>query len=406
MTKRQLLEEAIIGAVFHDAISSESAWSLLKPEFFQTAHCQALAEKIDSSYQSGRQATIFEADEYLKEAFLTKERNMTVTGVWENAKILKDLHYRTEFKKALGSYDFDNANIGEILGWLEKRSEELLKTQDFRGLQSFEQVGEVAFKQLDDTASGKWPGLKTGFRDIDKHWSLEPGLTIIAGRPGMGKTSFALQLAQQTGVNCAFFSLEMQAAQLYNRELGKRTGLSQKDLKTPYIINKYKDKLLNAAKILNKSKVYVDDNPIKTVAEAQAQCKLMKNTKGLGAAFFDYVTLMKGSRDLDIRQRIGEISRGLARMAKTLNIPVVLLSQLNRDCEKRPDKRPLMADLKETGDLEQDAIMVLMLYCDQIYNPETLDKNIMEVLIRKARNGGEAAARLGCDRRLFNFYDL
>ena len=245
-------------------------------------------------------------------------------------------------------------------------------------------------------------GVPTGFIDLDRMTSgLQPGdLVIVAGRPSMGKTAFSLNIGEnvaiEAGLPVAVFSMEMGGAQLAMRMLGSVGQLDQHRLRTGRLNDEDWPRLTHAIQKMNDAQLYIDEtaglNPIELRARAR---RLSRQCGKLGLIIIDYLQLMTGSKAGDNRTaEISEISRSLKGLAKELHCPVIALSQLNRSLEQRPNKRPVMSDLRESGAIEQDADVIIFLYRDEVYNPDSPDKGTAEIIIGKQRNGPIGAIRL------------
>ncbi len=245
-------------------------------------------------------------------------------------------------------------------------------------------------------------GVPTGFIDLDKMTSgLQPGdLIIVAGRPSMGKTAFSINIGENvaidSGLPVAVFSMEMGGAQLAMRMLGSVGRLDQHRLRTGKLIDEDWPRLTNAIQKMNEAQFYIDETPALNSIELRARSRRLSRQCGkLGLIIVDYLQLMSANTAGDNRaSEISEISRGLKGLAKELNCPVIALSQLNRSLEQRPNKRPVMSDLRESGAIEQDADVILFIYRDQVYNPDSPDKGTAEIIIGKQRNGPIGAIRL------------
>jgi replicative DNA helicase len=245
-------------------------------------------------------------------------------------------------------------------------------------------------------------GVPTGFVDLDRLTSgLQPGdLVIVAGRPSMGKTSLAMNFAEHValdaGLPVGIFSMEMAATQLVMRMLGSVGKLDQHKLRTGRLQDQDWQRLTHAVGKLNDAAIHVDEtaalNPLELRARAR---RLYRQYKQLGLIVVDYLQLMSASSEGENRAtELSEISRSMKALAKELNCPVVALSQLNRSLEQRPNRRPVMSDLRESGALEQDSDLILFIYRDEVYNPDTADKGIAEVIVGKQRNGPIGTVRL------------
>ena len=278
-----------------------------------------------------------------------------------------------------------------------------------RGQQGFQEIqpllGQVV-ERIDELYNRDNPnditGVPTGFADLDKMTSgLQAGdLIIVAGRPSMGKTAFSLNIGEyvavEQGLPVAVFSMEMAATQLAMRMLGSVGRLDQHRLRTGRLADDDWPRLTHAIQKMNEAQLYIDETPALNPIELRARSRRLARTCGkLGLIVVDYLQLMSVSRNGENRAtEISEISRSLKGLAKELNCPVIALSQLNRSLEQRPNKRPVMSDLRESGAIEQDADIILFIYRDEVYNPDSTDKGTAEIIIGKQRNGPIGNVRL------------
>lgn len=237
-------------------------------------------------------------------------------------------------------------------------------------------------------------GVPSGFTDLDRLTAgFQKGdLIIIAGRPGMGKTAFALNIARNVAIEenlpVAFFSLEMSKEQIGMRLMCMEARVDSQKLRTGFISQEECARIMATGQVFMQAPLFVDDQPSITPLELRAKARRIMAERGLGLAIIDYLQLMRIPDRVERReQEISEISRSLKALAKELNIPVIALSQLNRKVEERHDKRPQLSDLRESGAIEQDADVIIFLYRDEVYNKDTSEKGIVEVLVRKQRNG-------------------
>lgn len=245
-------------------------------------------------------------------------------------------------------------------------------------------------------------GVPTGFADLDKMTSgLQPGdLIIVAGRPSMGKTAFSINIGEhvaiESGLPVAVFSMEMGGTQLAMRMLGSVGRLDQHRLRTGQLVDEDWPRLTHAIQKMNDAQLYIDETPALNSIELRARARRLSRQCGkLGLIVIDYLQLMSANTLGENRAtEISEISRNLKGLAKELNCPVIALSQLNRSLEQRPNKRPVMSDLRESGAIEQDADVILFIYRDQVYNPDSPDKGTAEIIIGKQRNGPIGSVRL------------
>src|SRR5690348_538126 len=241
---------------------------------------------------------------------------------------------------------------------------------------------------------GQLAGLTTGFKDLDDLTSglQRQDLVIVAGRPSMGKTAFALNIAEAIAMRAKqpvlVFSMEMSASQLAFRLISSMGRINQKDLRSGELAEEEWPRVSQAASLLSESKIFIDDTPALSPGELRSRARRMMREHGLGLVVIDYLQLMQVPGNKENRAtEISEISRNLKAMAKELDVPVIALSQLNRALEQRNDKRPVMSDLRESGAIEQDADLILFIYRDEVYNKESNHKGIAEIIIGKQRNG-------------------
>jgi replicative DNA helicase len=254
-------------------------------------------------------------------------------------------------------------------------------------MESYEQIEAQHFNKSGIS------GTPTGFVDLDRMISGLKGseLIILAARPSMGKTAFALNLAQNVGVRAgktvALFSLEMSASQLVMRMLAAEGNIDAQGFRTGNLNEEDWEKLTMAMSTLSEAPIFIDDTPGITVYDIRAKLRRLKAEHGLGLVVIDYLQLITGRGGESRQQEISEISRSLKLIAREFDVPVIALSQLSRAVEQRQDKRPMLSDLRESGSIEQDADVVAFLYRDDYYNEESEKKNIAELIIGKQRNG-------------------
>ncbi len=287
-----------------------------------------------------------------------------------------------------------------------------------QGFQDLPTVLQGVLKRVDELAHRDDPsdvtGVSCGFKDLDSETSgFQRGdLIIVAGRPSMGKTAFSLNIAEnvaiQSGLPVAVFSMEMGAAQLVSRMLASVGSIDAQRLRTGRLQNDDWDKLARGLSKLEKAPVFIDETPALSINTLRAAARRQARVCGeFGLIVVDYLQLMSaggnGRNSENRATEISEISRGLKALAKELNCPVVALSQLNRSLEQRPNKRPIMSDLRESGAIEQDADVILFIYRDEVYDPETQDKGTAEIIIGKQRNGPTGTVRMTFRKELTRF---
>ncbi len=280
------------------------------------------------------------------------------------------------------------------------------------GFIAVQEVIKDALERLQELAEhqGDITGLPTGFKDFDaKTAGLQNSdLIVVAGRPSMGKTMFAMNVAEHAAIKhdaaVAVFSMEMSALQLVMRLFSSLGQLEQGKLRTGSLEDTDWPKLTTAMHLLGKSKIFIDETPALSPSDLRARARRLKREHDIAFVVVDYLQLMAvpGSNE-NRATEIAEISRSLKALAKELNVPVMALSQLNRSLEQRPNKRPVMADLRESGSIEQDADLIVFIYRDEVYNPETPEKGKAEIIIGKHRNGETGTVNLSFQGRWMRF---
>ena len=284
-----------------------------------------------------------------------------------------------------------------ILEQTEKKVFDLVQRRNAGDFVPIRQVVLYAIQKIEAASrtKGNVTGIATGFKDLDYQTSgFQPSdLILIAARPSMGKTAFVLNIAQymafRSDVTVAIFSLEMSKEQLVNRLLSMESGVDAQKLRNGNLSDSDWERLVEGAEGVASSHLIIDDTPGITLAELRSKCRKYKLENHLGIVMIDYLQLMSGGgRGSDSRQQeISDISRGLKSLARELNVPVVALSQLSRAVEQRPEHRPMLSDLRESGAIEQDADVVMFIYRDDYYNKDTETPNQAEIIIAKQRNG-------------------
>ena len=288
-------------------------------------------------------------------------------------------------------------SLDEVLEQTEKKIFDLVQRRNSGEFVPIKQVVLNAIQKIEiaSRTKGNVTGVATGFKDLDYQTSgfQTSDLILIAARPSMGKTAFVLNIAQYMAfrhdVTVAIFSLEMSKEQLVNRLLSMESGVDAQKLRNGNLTDNDWERLVEGAEGVARSNLIIDDTPGITLAELRSKCRKYKLEHNLGIVMIDYLQLMTGKgRSSDSRQQeISDISRGLKGLARELNVPVVALSQLSRAVEQRPDHRPILSDLRDSGAIEQDADMVMFLYRDNYYNKDSEMKNLAEVIVAKQRNG-------------------
>lgn len=272
-----------------------------------------------------------------------------------------------------------------------------------------------SMEQLDERSKnpGKMSGISTGFADLDHAMDgMGAGdLIIVAGRPSMGKTTFALNIGEHVAIvennPVLVFSMEMNGVQLANRTLSSQSGVDATSIKTGKLNDRDWDRLNQAMVKLNEAPLQIDETPNLSASEVRARARRMaRNYGGIGLIVIDYLQLMRVGGGDNRAQALGDISAAMKALAKELQCPVILLSQLNRELEKRVNKRPVMSDLRDSGAIEQDADVILFIYRDEVYHEESPDRGTAEIIIAKQRNGPTGTQRLACSLHVNRFNNL
>ena len=418
-------ERAVLGGILLENDAMNVVTEILVPEDFYSQANATLYEvmrELASRSQPIDQVTIRETlvgsqklqaiggDEYL---FQLTNTIPTVANIEAHARIVKDKAVVRKLITACHEIAASGyGDYGELENFLDQAEASVFAVAKQRARNPYEHVKDVVmrtFEEIHEAArrGAAITGLPTGFDRLDKMTAgMHPGdLIIIAGRPGMGKTSFALNVGLQACVASnepiAVFSLEMPKEQLVKRMLCSEARVDGTRMRTGQLHRDDWPKLANAAGILSELPIWIDDTPAISMLELRAKARRLQSEHGLGLIVVDYLQLMRsGSKNDSREQEISEISRNLKALAKELSLPIIALSQLNRGVESRgnKDKRPQLSDLRESGAIEQDADTIWFIYRDEVYNKESEDRGVAEVIIGKQRAGPTGTCRV----RFFN----
>lgn len=414
-------EQAVLGSMLTDKDAVISAIEVLREEDFYREDNKVIYLAIQNLYNRAEPVDIitlkdelssigkFEAVgglEYLAEL---PEKVPTTANVERYIKIVEEKSILRNLLKTANEiidlgYD-PTKEVEDIMDGAEKRIFDISQRKNQKGYTPIKDVLVDTFAKLEELYNKKQhiTGVPTGFSDLDyKTAGLHNSdLILIAARPAMGKTAFALNIAVNAAVRAntpvAVFSLEMSKEQLVNRVLCVEAMVDNNKVRTGKMEEEDWMKLAGVLGPLSESDIYIDDTPGISVMEIRAKCRKLKLEKNIGLVVIDYLQLVQGSnsrRGGSREQEISEISRSLKILAKEINVPVVALSQLSRAPEQRPDHRPMLSDLRESGAIEQDADIVMFLYRDDYYNEDSEKKNIAEVIIAKHRSGSTGTVEL------------
>lgn len=413
-------EQAIIGSMLIDKDAVISAIEVLKDDAFYREDNKAIYSAILSLYSKNEPIDIITVKAELVEAgnfervggieYLASlpDKVPTTANVERYIKIVDEKYMLRKLIQsandliALG-YD-ETEDVDAILDMAEKKVFDLTQNKNASGYSSIKDVLVESFAELEKlyNQKGHVTGVSTGFADLDYKTSGLHGseLIILAARPAMGKSAFAINIATnvavQSKVPVVIFNLEMSKDQIGNRILCSEALVDSNKIKTGQIEDQDWMKLASTLGVLSDAPIYIDDTPGITVMEIRAKCRKLKMEKNIGLIVIDYLQLIQGSgkKNASREQEISEISRSLKILAKELNVPVIALSQLSRTAEKRDDKRPMLSDLRESGAIEQDADIVIFLYRDDYYNEDSEEKNVAEVIMAKHRGGSTGTVKL------------
>lgn len=426
-------ERAVIGSMMMDKDAILTASELLTSEDFYQGQYAIVFDAIVDLYRSGVGTDLITLQNKLRELEAPPE----MLGAEYMAALLSSVptsvnvkHYATIVRekavlrrliqtteRITGNCYMDRQPLEDILEDTEKS---VFQVMQQRGGNEFEPIQDVVLRTLDSIAEasrmrGHITGLETGFRDLDlKTAGLQKSdLILIAARPAMGKTALVLNLAEYIALHSkstiAIFSLEMSKDQLVKRLLAMNSHVDSQKIRTGNLEDEEWDRLVSSVRQIGHSHLVIDDTSGITVSELRSKCRRLKIEQNLDLVVIDYLQLMSGGhnrRNENRQQEISEISRSLKVMARELNIPVIALSQLSRAVEQRPDKRPMLSDLRESGAIEQDADVVMFLYRDEYYNPESEDAGQAEIIIAKQRSGPTGTVKLSWLAKLTKFANL
>ena len=426
-------EQSVIGSMIMDRQAIITAGEMLVCDDFYNKQYGIMFQSMVEMCNEGKTVDIVTLQEKLKEKDVPPEvysiefiRELlsavpTSANIRQYASIVKDKSIlrniiRVNEKIANDCYA-GKESTKDILEETEKRIFELVRN---KGESDYNPIDKIVLEALDKISTaaknrGAVTGVPTGFKDLDSYLSgLQPSdFVLVAARPSMGKTAFVLNVAENVaikqGITTAVFSLEMSDVQLVNRMLSLESSVDADKLRKGRLDSNDWGKLIEGADSIAKSKLIIDATPGISIADLRSKCRKYKMENNLGLIIIDYLQLMSGSgsgRSEGRQQEVSDISRALKALARELNVPVVTLSQLSRAVEQRPDHRPMLSDLRESGAIEQDADVVMFLYRDDYYNKDTDQKGIAEIIIAKQRNGPIGTVKMAWLPEQTRFADL
>ena len=426
-------EQAVLGAMLIKKEAIAEVSQLLRPEdFYRDAH-KIIYEAMLALFNRNEPADIVTVTNYLDKenkldkvggiTFVTALANIVPTAANVNfhANIVRekaDLRHLINTATDIAGMAYEATDdVSDVIDKSEKMIMEVANRQNVSAFTPMQEIVMETFDKINTLyeSKGGLTGISCGFKDLDALTSglQASDLILVAARPSMGKTAFTLNIAANVALKekktVAFFSLEMSKQQLVQRMLCSEGGIDSQKLKNADLSTEDWEKLVRTADKVSAAPLYIDDTAGITVMELRSKARRLKAEHGLDLIIIDYLQLMqgrsKGGSD-NRQQEISDISRSLKAVARELNVPVIALSQLSRSVESRQIKRPMLSDLRESGSLEQDADIVMFLYREDYYDPETANKNITEVIVAKHRNGPVDTVKMFFKKEFTRFNDL
>jgi len=426
-------EQAVLGAMLIKKEAIAEVSQLLLPEdFYRDAH-KIIYDAMLTLFNRNEPADIVTVTNYLDKenkldkvggiTFVTALANIvpTAANVLYHANIVRekaDLRHLINTATDIAGMAYEASD--DVADVIDKSEKMIMEVANRQNVSAFTPMKDIVIETFDKInilyeSKGGLTGIPCGFKDLDALTSglQASDLILVAARPSMGKTAFTLNIAANVALKAkktvAFFSLEMSKQQLVQRMLCSEGAIDSQKLKNGDLNEEDWDKLVRTADKVSAAPLYIDDTAGITVMELRSKARRLKAEHGLDLIIIDYLQLMqgrsKGGSD-NRQQEISEISRSLKAVARELNVPVIALSQLSRSVESRQIKRPMLSDLRESGSLEQDADIVMFLYREDYYDPETTNKNITEVIVAKHRNGPVDTVKMFFKKEFTRFNDL
>jgi replicative DNA helicase len=424
-------EEIILGGILFDQNAMGKIIDVLPPEAFYVQAHRQIYEAARGLFFQGNTIDLMTVTTWLNDRNLLEkiggtaklanlvDRTVSAVNIERYVPLVMDKYLRRLLINAgqeIIELGFDTTtDLDLILDGAEQKIFSLTQSRIQQGLISISDTLIDTFNEIEKLHQKiVLPGISSGFYDLDGYTSgfQRSDLIIIAGRPSMGKTSFALNIAtniaKQHKLTVAIFSLEMSRDQLAMRLLSSESKIESNKLRSGRITENEMEPLMKAIGTLSELPIYIDDTGNLTVMQMRSELRrLQAEKKGhVGLVLLDYLQLMQGSSNDNRVQELSRITRSLKSLAREINVPIVALSQLSRAVEQRNNKRPMLSDLRESGAIEQDADLVLMLYRDEYYNPDSVDRGVAEIIIAKHRNGPTGQLKLLFKPELTQFFNL
>ena len=424
-------EQSVIGSMIMDKDAIVTASEILIAEDFYQNQYGVLFDAMVELFNEGKPVDLITLQNRLKEKELPPEltslefiRDLvaavpTSANVKYYANIVKEkavLRRLIKVTEGITNDCYLNKEPVEVI--LEDTEKKVFDIVQNRSGGDFVSIDKIVLQSLESIeaaskSKGSVTGVATGFYDLDYRTAgLQPSdLILVAARPSMGKTAFVLNIAEyvavKSHVTTAIFSLEMSKDQLVKRMLAMNSRVDSQAIRSGELKDEDWGKLVESVKVIGNSKLIIDDTPGISIAELRSKCRKYKLEHDLGLVIIDYLQLMTGNRKSESRQQeVSDISRSLKALAREINAPIIALSQLSRAVEQRPDKRPMLSDLRESGAIEQDADVVMFIYRDDYYNHDTEEPGVAEIIIGKQRNGPTGTVKLGWQANFTKFVNL
>ena len=423
-------EQSVLGACLHSADAIAKALEVLTEEDFYKAANKKIFIVMREQFEANESIDVLAIAERLRKKdeldnvggleylSLLEDYIPTATAVGHHAKILREKKIlRDLIQTATDIVSNSYSDRDDVDTLLDRAEQSIFEISEKRTKASFYKLPDIIRENVSTLEKlsmkpGMVTGVSSGFADLDNMTAgFQPSdLIILAARPSMGKTSFALDIARYVSLHekipTAMFSLEMSKQQLGVRLLCSQARVDSSKVRTGYLAKSDWPKVHEAGSKLSEAKMFIDDSAALSVLDVRARARRLAAEQPLGLIIIDYLQLMHGRGGTESRQlEVSDISRGLKALAKEINVPIIALSQLSRAVEGRTDKRPMLSDLRESGSIEQDADVVMFIYRDVVYNPETDDPGKTEILVRKQRNGPIGDIQLHFENQFTRFFD-
>lgn len=424
-------EQSVIGSMIMDKDAITTVTEILDSDDFYRTQYGVLFQAMADLYQEDKPVDVVTLSDKLKEKELPEE----LAGIEVITELLKAVPTSANVKyyanivkeKAVlrrlikitegitNTCYLAKEPVEDILQTTEKQIFDIVQN---KGSGDFVSIRDVVLQSIESIeaasrSKGTVTGIATGFYDLDyKTAGLQPSdLILVAARPSMGKTAFVLNIAEyvalKSNITTAIFSLEMSKEQLVKRILSMNSKVDSQAIRSGELQDEDWSKLVESARLIGNSNLIIDDTPGISISELRSKCRKFKLEHNLGLIIIDYLQLMSGGKKSESRQQeISEISRSLKALAREVNAPVIALSQLSRAVEQRPDKRPMLSDLRESGAIEQDADVVMFIYRDDYYNHDSEEAGVSEIIIGKQRNGPTGTVKLAWLSQYTKFANL